>query len=267
MAVLSIDDIEYIRKAVIEAGDSASRIQKGKLKVHRKGDSSIVTEADHMVQEYLIEKIGGRIQNITFIHEEDFDRGTNHVDEKGLNCIIDPIDGTAMFSMYLPIWCVSVGIMQGYRPVYGFVYSPCSSMLFHNDDENSYLNGNIVKVEKDMIIDSETNIFYSTEIYGKFYIDFIGKVRNIGSTALHACLTVDNSRNRVFAFMGKSYLWDWAGAIPIIKKAGGNIKYISGEELDIKEIIENRYKLTDFAVTYNSDNFSQIRKIFKPYNF
>ncbi len=261
--ILSIDDINFIKNAVIEAGVSAGRIQKGKLKVHRKEDSSIVTEADHMVQDYLIEKIGSRIENIQFIHEENFDRRTNHINEEGINCIIDPIDGTAMFSMHLPLWCVSVGIMQGYRPVYGFVYSPGSSMLFHNDDENSYLNGKIVKVNKDMVIDSETNIFSSTEIYGKFYVDFIGKVRNIGSTALHACLTVDNRRNRVLAFMGKSYLWDWAGAIPVIKKAGGNIKYLNGEELDIKNIIENRYELTDFALAYNSDSFSNIRQIFR----
>ncbi len=261
---LSGDDIKYIRNAVIDAGNSASLVQKGELRIDRKGDRSIVTEADHMVQDYLIEKIGGRIKNIRFIHEEDFDRGVNPADEKGLNCIIDPIDGTAMFSMYLPIWCVSVGIMDGYDPLYGFVYSPGSSMIFHNDDENSYLNGDVVKVNKKMTIEGETNIFYSTEIYGKFHIDFIGKVRNIGSTALHACLTVDNIRNRVLAFMGKSYLWDWAGAIPIIKRAGGNIRYINGDELDIKKIIENRYELTDFALAYNSDNFTDIRSIFKP---
>lgn len=260
--ILSVGDIDYIKNAVLEAGDIAGRIQKGKLNIQRKGDRSIVTEADHIVQSYLIEKIGSRIRNMTFIHEENFDKETNSANEKGFNCIIDPIDGTAMFSMYLPIWCVSVGIMEGYRPIYGFVYSPGSSMLFHNDDKNSYLNDDIVKVNRDMTIDCETNIFYSTEIYGKFHIDFKGKVRNIGSTALHACLTVDNKRNRVLAFMGKSYIWDWAGAIPIIRKAGGNIKYINGEELDIKQIIENRYELKDFAIVYNSDDFSSIKNIF-----
>ena len=134
-----------------------------------------------------------------------------------MSAIIDPIDGTAMFSMHLPEWCVSVGIFRGYTPVYGFVYSPGFDMLFYNDDSNAYLNGRPLKADRNISVDNETNIFSASEVSNRFIVDFPGKIRNLGSTALHACLAADNARNRTLAFIGKSNIWDWAGAVPGLK--------------------------------------------------
>ncbi|MFC1670522.1 inositol monophosphatase family protein [Spirochaetota bacterium] len=255
-------DIKFFKSLIIKAGDLAHNIQRENLYVSRKEDSSIVTDADLSVQDLLLNKISRKYKDINFISEESSNNKFNKIDNDEISVIVDPIDGTAMFSMYLPFWCVSVGIFQGYKPVYGFVYSPGSHMLFYNDDEFSYLNNEKVNVRKDLEIERETNIFYASEV--KFHkLNFPGKVRNLGSTALHACLTVDNRRNRVLAFIGKVNLWDWAGAIPIILKANGNIKYLSGKKIDYKEIFNNNFRLTDYAVAYNTDDFNLIKKIFK----
>ena len=101
---------------------------------------SIVTQADIWVQNYLIEKISERFPEFQFISEEKTNHNTDFSGDK-ISVIIDPIDGTAMFSMHLPIWCVSIGIFKGYTPLYGFVFSPGSDLLFYNDDNSSYLNG------------------------------------------------------------------------------------------------------------------------------
>jgi len=136
-------------------------------------------------------------------------------------------------------------------------------MLFYNDDEHAYLNNTIRLVDNGMTIDRETNIFYASEAHDEYSIVFPGKVRNLGSTALHACLTIDNTRNRTLAFIGRSHLWDWAGAIPIILKAGGHLRYINGGELRYQEIIENDCKLPDYLIAYNRKDFSVIQNIFK----
>ena len=135
-------------------------------------------------------------------------------------------------------------------------------MFFCNDDKHAYLNGEIVSVDKKMIVDTETNLFYSTEVRNIRSLRFPGKVRNLGSTALHACLTVDNIRNRVIGFIGKAFLWDWAGAVPIIQKAGGNVKYLSGENIDFKKVAENNYRFSDYVLAYNCLEFSIIRDFF-----
>jgi 3'(2'), 5'-bisphosphate nucleotidase len=255
-------DFDFFKSLLIEAGELANNIQNSTLEVRRKRDESIVTQADQAVQDLLIERITNRYDNYNFIYEENYSSVTCKLDDSTITAIIDPIDGTAMFSMRLPFWCISIGIFKGYQPLYGFVYAPGTNMFFYNDDRNAYLNDEIKLVNKDMSIDTESNIFHASEMRHKCIIDFPGKVRNLGSTALHACLTIDNARNRTVAFIGKSNLWDWAGAIPIILKAGGNVAYISGKEVDYKSIIQNNCKLVDYLVAHNFRNFEEIRKIF-----
>ena len=127
----------------------------------RKDDHSIVTHADIYIQDHLVKKISRRFPSFTFIGEETpADRDVLAPDK--VSVIIDPIDGTAMYSMHLPIWCVSIGIFFGYKPVYGFVYSPGCGMMFHSDNECAWLNGNRLRVDPDIDIDNETNIFYSS---------------------------------------------------------------------------------------------------------
>lgn len=255
-------DFNFFIDLITSAGKKAHAMQKKEIKVLRKKDTTIVTEVDFLIQDYLISEISEKYPDIIFVHEENFNTSTSLISDDTVSIIIDPIDGTAMFSMYLPMWCVSIGIFKGFEPVYGFVYSPGSNMLFHTDDENSYLNGKKLTVDRNLTIDSETNIFCTSEIQLS-RTKFPGKIRNLGTTALHACLTADNRRNRLLAFIGQSYLWDWAGAIPVIKKAGGDIKYLDGSEINIKKIIDNGYALEQNAVAYNSDNFELIKNYLK----
>jgi len=256
-------DFNFFKSLIVEAGNLATSIQSGTIEVSRKEDTSIVTHADMAVQDLTMRKISARYTDARFIHEENYHGGCPVLSEQEMSVVIDPIDGTAMYSMYLPVWCISIGVFRGDVPQYGFVYSPGFNMLFYNDDEHAYLNNTIRLVDNGMTIDRETNIFYASEAHDEYSIVFPGKVRNLGSTALHACLTIDNTRNRTLAFIGRSHLWDWAGAIPIILKAGGHLRYINGGELRYQEIIENDCKLPDYLIAYNRKDFSVIQNIFK----
>lgn len=258
---LTDSDIGFFLDIVKTAGAEALRMQRVGIHIQRKDDNTIITEADLWVQGFLSDKISGRFSNFQIISEEKTNLNIDLSGEK-ITVIIDPIDGTAMFSMGLPIWCVSIGIFRGYTPEYGFVCSPGSDLLFYTDSDSSYLNGRKLSAVPVSDIERETNIFYSSEIRG-IKIDFPGKARNLGSTALHACLTADNERNRLLAFIGKSYLWDWAGAIPILLKAGVKLCYLDGRAIDYKGIVENGFELEDYAVAYNAGDFEVIRNILK----
>ncbi len=259
----SKDDFMFFKDLLIEAGTAARKLQKDTITVTRKSDRSIVTQADLMVQDLLMKRISARHGDYMFIMEENNSGASPDISDDTVTVVIDPIDGTAMFSMHLPEWCVSVGIFRGRMPVYGFVYSPGCDMFFYNDDNGAYLNDRPVRADRTISIDNETNIFVASEAGSRFDILFPGKIRNLGSTALHACLAVDNVRNRTLAFIGKSRLWDWAGAMPIIRKAGCMMKYISGEDVDVQEVIRNDYRLLDYVIVYNSDDFESVRSIFR----
>jgi myo-inositol-1(or 4)-monophosphatase len=261
---LNISDINKLKNIVAEAGNYACDRQKSNFSSKRKNNSSIVTEVDIQVQDMLIKAIHAEFKGCRFIHEEENKTQINTSKKSELCFIIDPIDGTAMYSMRLPAWCVSVGVFINNEPCCGFVYSPGFDMFFHCDLNRSYINDIPAKADPDMNIDSETNIFYSSEAYGEYYIDFPGKARNMGSTALHACLAIDNERNRTLAFIGKSNIWDWAGAIPILLKAGVKLKYIDGKDFKPDKICEKPYALTEYLVAYNTNEFEKVRKIFVP---
>ncbi len=261
--VFSNNDFIFFKDLLIEAGTAARKIQKETITVMRKSDRSIVTQADLMVQDLLVRRISERHGDYAFIMEENNCGAVPDISDDTVTVVIDPIDGTAMFSMHLPEWCVSVGIFRGGTPVYGFVYSPGCDMFFYNDDSAAYMNDRPVRADRTIAIDNETNIFCASEAGNRFDMHFPGKIRNLGSTALHACLTIDNVRNRTLAFIGKSRLWDWAGAMPIIRKAGGMMKYISGEDIDIQTVISNDCRLFDYVIVYNSDDFESVRNIFR----
>ncbi len=260
---LSVTEVEYIKKIVQEAGHLARDYQSRELGVRRKIDSTIVTEADLAVQNYLVTNLRDRFPYLNFIHEENFDKASTVITEDTVSAIIDPIDGTAMYTMHLPLWCISVGIFHGYEPRYGFVYAPGSDMMFYCDDEHSYLNEREIQSLKNMSVDRETNIFYASEVRNIRLQNFPGKIRNLGSTAFHACLTIDNERNRVLAFIGRSFLWDWAGAIPIILKAGGHVRYLSGSTIDFPRVFNDGCSFKEDLIASGLDDLEKVSGYFR----
>lgn len=261
--VLSGNDITFIRDLTRQAGDLALSMQHEPFDIQRKRDRSIVTHIDRDIQDLILKELTERFSGMRFVHEEQFDLESHPIRKGELTAVIDPIDGTAVFSMLLPLWSVSVGIFLGHTPLYGFVYAPGCDLFFHNDNTASYCNGNQLKADNTMTVDSETSILCSSENIRQFDFNFPGKIRNLGSTALHACLTADNRRNRVLAFAGNSSLWDWAGALPILDHAGVSVTYMDGNKPDLREVVDNRYAFLDHLVAYNTVDVKEIQKIFR----
>ncbi len=260
---LNEEDILFIKQAITTAGDIALQYQQKGLQVNRKLDKSIVTQADLAVQNFLIKILSEKYTNANFIYEEEFDLKTNPLLESELTFIIDPIDGTAMFSMEMPIWCISVGIFSGTLPLYGFIYAPVAGIFCYNDNDHAYYNDTITTIDSNLKIDSETNLFSSSEIQKEYFVSYKGKCRNLGSTALQSVLIINNRINRTLAFIGNSCLWDWAGSLPVILKAGGKVRYLNGDDFDIEKVIANNYVLPDHLITYAINDFAFVQDIFK----
>lgn len=252
-------DIEYIKNLLIEAGRIGVEIQRKGVHYTHKRDLTIVTQTDIEIQEFLIQSIKKKYPKMEFIHEEKQEENLTSVNEHTTCAIIDPIDGTAVYTMGLPTWCISVGFYDGFNPRYGFVYSPLSNLFYYNDDSAAYCNDNPILVDRSMSINSETNMFVTAEIFRSYYILFPGKVRNLGSTALHGCMVAHNAKTRTLAYIGRSYLWDWGGIIPILSKAGASLRYLNGKYINIKEIIENSFLLPEYCIAYSSYDYELIK--------
>jgi myo-inositol-1(or 4)-monophosphatase len=151
---------------------------------------------------------------------------------------IDPIDGTAAYVCGLPVWGVSVGILYNWKPVAGLLFLPLLNELYLSHGYDALFNGQAIHVDDSQNIDDESFLSVTSAAHRKYRIAFIGKTRALGSTAANMCYVARGTA--VAALLGRPSLWDIAGALPILRVAGGDLRYLSGRPLDLGTLADGR---------------------------
>lgn len=134
---------EEIYGVLLECGNLALDIQHSAER-SIKSDNTIVTEADTRI-EALIEERLARDEGTYFIgeetsktHGEDYHRQAL----EGECYVIDPVDGTVLYSNQLPGWGVSIGFMDRGVLAEGAIYYPFSGeMIISDGDRVFYARG------------------------------------------------------------------------------------------------------------------------------
>ena len=219
--------IDIIKKA----GEIALRYYKNPFTGYDlKKDGSHVTIADKEVESYIRKRLKEELEG-DIIGEE----GENG---KYFNSeyiwAIDPIDGTHSFALKLPGWCISIGLLKNRKPYLGFIYSPLIDELYYGGPEiGAFLNFCDINccVFNRNRFDNNDTICIDSKSMRTLNIDFPGKLRSFGSTALHLVFAAKSSV--LAAHVGKVRIWDIAGAYSICIASGLSVRYIDGEEIII----------------------------------
>ena len=96
----------------------------------RKGDGSLVTEADFAAQRALAAALA-RVEPAALLGEEMDEAEQRRIWAAGGRFwCVDPLDGTANFSAGIPYFAVSVALMQGDRPILGIVVDPIADEAY-----------------------------------------------------------------------------------------------------------------------------------------
>ncbi|MGM0534133.1 MAG: inositol monophosphatase family protein, partial [Campylobacterota bacterium] len=107
-----------------------------------KSKVDLVTEYDKAVEKELTERFAKAFSQYTIIGEE---YGGDRSAQKQI--IIDPIDGTTNFVHQIPIFGISVGVVENGQPVAGVVYNPVlDEMYTAQKGQGSYCNGKKLSV-------------------------------------------------------------------------------------------------------------------------
>jgi len=226
-------DFEWLEKVVRSAGEIALRHFR-KVRATRKADNTVVTVADREVEAFLRESLSRAFPADGFLGEET----GGGAGRSGRTWVIDPIDGTASYALGLPVWGVSVGLMQDRQPVAGLFYMPLVNELYLSHGGDALFNGQPMRVDDSGHIDSESSLLVTSEAHRNFRIDFAGKARALGSAAAHVCYVARGTA--VGAVLRYFSIWDIAGALPILRAAGGDLRYLSGRALDPAELADGR---------------------------
>jgi myo-inositol-1(or 4)-monophosphatase len=227
-------DTEKVTKIVREAG----RLMMNRdMDVMQKGNNSnYVTSCDIAVEKFLSEKLRELLPGSLVIGDDNPSGGE-------LLWVIDPIDGTSNFIRDIGISAISVGLVKKGEPYLGVVYQPYRDEMFYaKTGEGAYLNGERIHTsQRDF---AHSHLCSAMSLYDKQFappcfriIDKIYReaddLRRLGSAAVElvylACGRVE------LYFEIRVFPWDAAGAIPIIREAGGQVEVLYHDSLPLGE--------------------------------
>lgn len=219
----------------------AANFDRGKVEM--KGFNNLVSYVDKEAEQQLVDALRKLLPEAGFITEEE----TDNTRGERFNWIIDPLDGTTNFTHGLPLYSVSVGLLDGDEVVLGVVYEINKDECFYaTKGGGAFLNDNPIKVSpaeglKDSLIATGFPYyeFGLTQQYLQVLGSFMAKshgVRRLGSAALDLAYVAAGRFEGFFEFNLNA--WDVAGGAIIVKEAGGRVSkfmedgdYIFGREI------------------------------------
>ena len=202
-------------------------------KIHYKGDINIVTEADKMSEDLIIEAISRTFPDHGILSEE-----SPAITGVGkLRWIIDPLDGTTNYAHGYPVFCVSIALENEGEIVLGVVYDPMREEMFvAMRGEGAYLN------DKKIVASSAKDISRSLLATGFPYdireskennLDYfnamainVQAIRRAGAAALDLAYVAAGRFDGFWELKLKP--WDTAAGCLMVTEAGGVISDIAG---------------------------------------
>ncbi len=200
--------------------------------IELKSLNSLVSYVDKKAEEQLVSGLGAILPEAGFITEED----TPDSDAR-LRWVIDPLDGTTNYLHGIPVFAISVALMDGPEVVLGCVYELGQKEMFlAAKGHGTTLNGKMVRVNQKEL--SETLIATGFPYYNFARMDgFLAMlkrlfketrgVRRLGSAATDLAYVACGRFDGFFEY-GLSP-WDVAAGALLVKEAGGQVSDFSGE--------------------------------------
>ncbi len=193
-----------------------------------KTDGSIVTQVDVNVQNKLKTLLSQRWPNYQFLGEE-MPKSEQHAllnsDHPGLWCL-DPLDGTRNFTLGLPFFAISLGLIINAEVVLGIVYDPIRDECFMaKKGQGAWLNQTRLPPKQFAVKIKQCTAVVDYKRLPSRLASNLAKhppyssQRSFGSVALDWCWL---AAGRYHLYLhGCQKLWDYAAGSLILKEAGG----------------------------------------------
>ncbi len=217
---------EVLLKAIGESGALVKKHFNGAFAVsHKDGVNNLVTEVDQASERLITSIIKSNYPGHGIVGEE---YGSLDTDAR-YKWIIDPIDGTVNYAHGVPVFGISIGLMEDDKMIMGAVYNPVMNELFFAEKGGgAFLNGAPITVS------GNANLERAFLVTGFPYhfpegADPLGvferivkrgiPVRRLGSAALDLCWVACGRFDGFWEYNLQP--WDIAAGYLIVEEAGG----------------------------------------------
>jgi len=229
---------EFIEATAREAGALLRERIDDRHTVQYKGEINLVTEADHLSEALIVERIRGSFPDHGILAEESPETANG----SGFRWIIDPLDGTTNYAHGYPVFCVSLALEAEGTIRLGAVYNPMLDELFTAEKgAGALLNGRRLKVSRtaelsrsllatgfpyDLREDRNNNIHYFDAM-----VLNTQAVRRAGSAALDLAYLAAGRFDGFWEL--KLMPWDMAAGWLLVEEAGGLVTDLHSAPFDL----------------------------------
>ena len=235
-------DLEFAVALSARAGEILMDRYERLERIHYKSARDVVTEADHMSEELIIEAIKAYHPTDAILAEESGEHhavaGEAPTSGKGRVWIIDPLDGTVNYANGIPFFCVSIGLVLDGLPSVGVVHDPTRGETFAATVDGPAMLMSTLGTDSFAIQASDkdklSDFVVSMALGGRAVATRARNVRkairiprSMGSAAL-ALSYVGNGRFDAFIQQGGLSAWDIAAAGLIAERGGARVTSMDG---------------------------------------
>lgn len=251
--------LDFARETVQNAGTKALELY-GKGRPGLKFDEELVTEAEIRMSGFFRERLNAVFPGHGIfgdpLPDEDYVHG-----EKRFLWIHDPLDGVANFQAGIPIWGISLALLENFWPVFGMTYMPVTGDLYYAvAGQKAYWGNREIRIPDTGEISNESLLLTYSRLHSHFQSTFPGKIRNLGSTSAHICYV---ARGRAeAAFLASVSYRDLAAAQIILMAAGGKIHRLDGREFHLSDYLGGQ-RIEEPLIAAPDGAFDAIRIYFK----
>ena len=225
--------LRWITPALKEAGRLALAARRDGLLVRDKADHTPVSEVDERIEALLAARVRSRFPEHRILAEE----GNLGGEDGNFTWVLDPLDGTRAYASGLPIWGISVGVLQGDRPLAGAFYLPAVGELYTGHAGGAFLNGRLLAPPRTKLEDRTAFLAVPSNWHQLYDIDY-SRLRSLGSAAAHLVYVARGAA--VGALLRPVRLWDFAGVWPLLTSLGIELRYLSGAAVEIAPLLDGR---------------------------
>ena len=219
--------LNFAMETAREAGQILLEKFGRNIKISKKGDIDLVTEADLAAEKLIVEKIKSYYPRHTILAEES---GLNDVTSE-FKWIIDPLDGTTNYAHGYPCFAVNIALEYQGSIIVAVTYDPTRNEMFSAEKgQGANLNGRKIHVSETeklgnaLLVTGFPYNFAQKADFAKNLTNFLLNARGVrrdGSAAIDmayiACGRFDG-----FWEEGLNP-WDMAAGVLLIEEAGGQL--------------------------------------------
>ena len=219
---LDKEKLDRIQEEIYSSGKWAVEKQSD-LHISIKEDKSVVTEVDITISHRILALIKSLFPDAAIISEEEI---TEEKDNPPYTFVLDPIDGTDVYSQGFPSFCIALGILDSNKePVGAMIYAPRfgvgtdeGAFLRLDPEGELLLNGRKFTMKGDKKTVRQLAVS-STCIWKFDFTKYRGKARSLGCSILHILLPV-LFPSIAASINEPSFIWDYAAAHAVIRSQG-----------------------------------------------